>query len=205
MSREGSSRVAQDDELLVVRPGGAHPHVSKALPAGLLDLEAEVAGLVGVEAQPPPVRAPQQTSHVDTTTCGGGEGGGHGGLRVVGQPLVRVPAPVDEEQEVTLPHRADALVELSEVGTAVDHRADVVAHAPRRAVLEVCVDAGVRVLALLGDEEEVGQHGVILPARGASRQVFEQTEPQRTKVGRVGTDRAVRGLAGPSTTLEEDP
>lgn len=43
--------VAQDDELLVVRPPGPHPHVEEAQAAGGIDLLAQAAVLLGGESQ----------------------------------------------------------------------------------------------------------------------------------------------------------
>jgi hypothetical protein len=78
--------------------------------------------------------------------------------------LVRVAAPVDEVDPVTLAHRLDPLGELGEVVGAVDDGPHVVARRPRGiAVVEDRVDAAARVVALLVREEPVGQgHACIL-------------------------------------------
>jgi hypothetical protein len=60
--------VAQDDELLVVRPHGAHPHVEQALASGVIDLISQVPVLRGREGQPVPVGAPHQTAYIDAAS-----------------------------------------------------------------------------------------------------------------------------------------
>ncbi|WP_211253476.1 hypothetical protein [Knoellia subterranea] len=54
---------ADDDELLVVRPGAAHPLVEKGFAAGLVDDLTELVVLLAVE--PAGVRAPQKGADLD--------------------------------------------------------------------------------------------------------------------------------------------
>ena len=54
----GPVTVAQDHELLVVRPPGPHPHVQEALTASVIDLVSELAVLLGREGHPIPVGSP---------------------------------------------------------------------------------------------------------------------------------------------------
>ena len=166
--------VPQDDELLVVRPTRAHPHVTQALPAGLVDLDAEQARLLGVEPEPVPVRAPEQAADVGPAAGGRREGRGDR-VAVVGHQLVGVAPPVDEVEEVALAEGADPVVELGHVRRPVDDGPDVVPHAPRGAVRVVVVDVGVGVLPLLGEQEEVGEHHRILP--NARRPGGDRVEP----------------------------
>ena len=176
----GVVAVPQHDELLVVRAAGAHPHVAQALAPRLVDLDAEQPRLLGVEAELVPVRAPQQPAHVGPAPGRGGERRRHRGCRVVGEPLVRVAAPVDEVEQVALPQRADPLVQLGHVGPAVDDGTHPVPLAPCDALRVVVVDDGVGVVALGRREEEIREHAAILPVRGpAARRV----------VGRCAVDR----------------
>ena len=104
------------------------------------------------------------------------EGRRHRRRRVVGQPLVRVAAPVDEVEEVALPQRADPLVQLGHVGPAVD---DGRTRLPSLHATPSGWWSSMTVWGLsrsAGAEEEVGEHAAILPVpRGA---------PERTVVGR---------------------
>jgi hypothetical protein len=47
----GAARVAEDDQLLVVRPSPPHPFVQQDLPAGSSDLPRESTVLLGAEGQ----------------------------------------------------------------------------------------------------------------------------------------------------------
>ncbi|WP_240917757.1 hypothetical protein [Phycicoccus sp. HDW14] len=150
--------VADDDELLVVRPTRRHPHVAQALAARLVDEPRQLPGLLGVEAEPTPVRAPQQAADHDAPAGRRREDGAHRLRRVVGQPLVGVAPPVGEEHEVAGAGGLERRVQLGEVRGAVHERAHGVARTPRDTRGVPGVDAGVRVRALLGEEEEVGEH-----------------------------------------------
>jgi hypothetical protein len=77
-SEEGDIEVgplvgAQDDELLVVRPSDAHPHVKEAFAASVIDLIAQMPVLRGGEGHAIPVGAPYEASNVDAASSGIGE------------------------------------------------------------------------------------------------------------------------------------
>src|SRR5580765_4928328 len=153
----GVRGIPDDDELLVVRAEGPDPHVPQALPAGLLQVLAQVAGLLGVVAEVPPVRAPQQPADVGAPLGSRHEGRRHRARRVVGQLFVRVATPVREVQPVAGPQRADPLVQLGEVRPTVDDRAHRAPRAPRLLTRVPVVDPGVRVVPLGRGEEPVGE------------------------------------------------
>jgi hypothetical protein len=57
--------VAQDHELLMVRPPGSHSYVEQALATGGIDLLAQVPVLRVGEGQAVPVRTPKETTNID--------------------------------------------------------------------------------------------------------------------------------------------
>ena len=124
--------VADDDELLVVRSARADAHVPQALPAGFVDLLAQVQVAVRAVAESVPVGAPQQPADVDAALHRGDERGAEGRARVVRQLLVGIALPVGEVETVAGAQVADALVELLEVGTSVDDGPDRVPRRSRR-------------------------------------------------------------------------
>jgi hypothetical protein len=118
----GAVGVAQDDELLVVRATGTYPHVQQALAAGGFDLLAEVAVLALAELEAVQVRTPDQAlddhaalgslaqHRADLTT--------RAAARV--ERLVRVTAPVGEQQQVARLLGAHRCEELGEVHGTVN-------------------------------------------------------------------------------------
>ena len=72
-SRSGSPRMSEHDQLLVVRPERAHPHVEEALPPGRLDLLAQVPVLARAEVEPVQVRAPDEAADIHPSPGSSGE------------------------------------------------------------------------------------------------------------------------------------
>ena len=100
----GPRPVAQDDELLVVRSAGPHPHVEQALTAGVVDLVAQPPVFRRGERQTVPVGAPDEPAYVDPAPGRVREHLPDLRVRGTGEALVRVAAPVDEHQQVTIAH-----------------------------------------------------------------------------------------------------
>ncbi len=144
--------MAQHHELLVVCAAGTQPHVQQALPAGRLDVVAEMPVLLLAELEPVQVRPPQQSLDDHTPPGRVGERGGHLGTRTV-EPLVRVAAPVGEQQQIPVAQLAHRRHQLSEISRSVYHRAHLVAGAPGDAVGVAGIQPGVRVAPFLRGQE----------------------------------------------------
>jgi hypothetical protein len=91
----GAAAVTQHNELLVVGPAGAHPHVQQALAAGGDDRLPQVAVFLQAEPEPVQVRAPQQAAHDDPPAGRLGQHPRHLRARAI-EPLVGIAAPVGE-------------------------------------------------------------------------------------------------------------
>ena len=122
----GSTGVADHHELLVMGAAGPDPHVQQRLRAGRLQLLTGLPVRLAGEGELVPVRAPDQAPDVDATTIRRAEQLDHGRVRIVGQLLVRVTAPVGEQDQVAGPGLLDPFLQLGEVGGAVHQRADVI-------------------------------------------------------------------------------
>ena len=149
--------VPDDDELLVMRTAGADPHVEQRLRALGLQLLAGLPVLGAGEGQLVPVRAPDQSADVDSAPVGVAEQPDHGRLRIVGELLVRVAAPVGEQDQIARPRLFDALLELGEVGRTVDERPYVVADRPRLLTRMGVVEHRLRVGPLGLGQQPLGQ------------------------------------------------
>src|SRR5438045_2867126 len=102
---------------------------------------------------------PDQPPDQDTARGGLAQHLRHLAARAV-EPLVRVAAPVGEQDQVAPPGPPDRLVQLGKVGIAVDQRPYLVALAEGRTVGVPPIDAGVRVAALLrGEQPRTGGNG----------------------------------------------
>jgi hypothetical protein len=121
----GPARVAQHDELLVVRAAAADPHVAQALAAGRLDPVPEVAVFRGAERQPIPVRTPDQPLDDHPALGRFGENRRDLGAGAV-EPFVRVAPPVGEQQQVAFAQAPDFGEQLGVVRGALDQRSDLV-------------------------------------------------------------------------------
>ena len=166
----GPLPVAQDDELLVVRPPGPHPHVEEALAAGVIDLIAQVPVLRGGECQAVPVGAPDEAANVDAASGGVGEHLSDLRIRGAGEAFVGVAAPVDEHQQVTIAHLRYPVVQLGEVRRAMDERTHQIALGPRHVASMAGVQSGGGVSAFAGSQEPLGgRHTRSLPAMPALR------------------------------------
>ena len=93
----GSLRMVDDDEFLVVAAERPHALVKLHLVADVADVQRQVAVLLAQESQPVRVRALQQNP--DQGAAGGRRRHLGDGQAVVGQPLVRVTAPVGEAHQ----------------------------------------------------------------------------------------------------------
>ncbi len=144
--------VPEHDELLVVRPSLADPHVAPGLdPAGSqqraeLLVVAQLAGRCGGSG------VPHESAYVDPAGGGPAQHLQHLAARLAGQPLVGIALPVGEDDHVAGSGGLDALVELGEVGRAMDERPHPVALGPRPTGVGV-VQPGLRVAALGGGQQ----------------------------------------------------
>jgi hypothetical protein len=182
----GTTGVTEHDHLHVVRAARPDPHVEHALPAGRLDLLAQLTVLLFAELEAVEVRAPQQASHQHATAGCRAEQVRYPGARR-GEPLVGVAAPVGEEQQIAGLEGGDAGQQLREVGRAVDQRPDLVAGRPRRAAA-AGVEAGGRVATLRrGEEPVIDTHPGQLPA---NRPGIRAARPGRPHVVSAAARRA---------------
>jgi hypothetical protein len=158
----GVVTMPDDDQLLVVGAEHRHPLVQEHLPAGLVDLPAEVRVAVPADGSryPEPVRTPDQPADLDASA---GEIGEEVADRRTGrqEALVRVAAPVREPDPITRLQPAELLVQTSEVGGPVDERSHQVARGPgiELRILESRIPAFLRA-----EEPVVGTAGVALRA-----------------------------------------
>jgi hypothetical protein len=123
----GVFAVTKDDQLLVVRAQRSDAHVEQTLAARLFDLCPEASILLGAELELVEVRAPQQSAHVHTPSCGRSKDHPNLGALTV-EPLIAIPPPVREHQEVAPTHLGHRGQQLAEVGRSVDQRANMIAH-----------------------------------------------------------------------------
>ena len=149
----GPVPMAQDDELLVVRPPCPDPHVEQALAAGGIDLLTQVPVLRGGEGQAVPVGAPQETTDIDAASGSVREHPSDFGIQGAGEAFVGVPAPVDEHQQVTIAHLRYPVVQLREIRRAMDERTHQVALGPRHATVMTRVQSGRGVSARARTQE----------------------------------------------------
>ncbi len=165
--------VLNDDQLLVVRAEPPHPLVEQHLGARLVELRAEPAVRLRVEAHALGVRAPHQPPDLDARP---GEVAEHvaDAMPLGGQLLVGVTPPVGEEEPVAGAQGAELLVEPLEVDGPVHQRAHEVALRPALARLAgaargAAVEVGVGVAALPRGQEpsrrRVVSHGAGVPVR----------------------------------------
>lgn len=151
--------MADHDELLVMRPAEPDPLIEQHLAAGLFDPFAEVLVLLLAVGKLVQMRPPHQPldDHAAFRRCAE-----HLGNRraAVAHLLVRVAAPVREEQVVPRLQGFDFGGQMIEVGRPVDQRLHAIAAAPSR-------HARVRVTALLVREEPARQigHATAYPLR----------------------------------------
>ncbi len=156
--------MAQDDELLVVRPAGPHPHVQDALAACVIDLVPKLAVLRGREGQPVPVGAPKETANVDAAPGRLSEHRPDFCARAGGETFVGVASPVSEHQQVAVTHLRDPVIQLGEVRRPMDQRTHQVALGPRPVTLMAAVQPGRGVSAFAGSQEPLcGRHIRSLP------------------------------------------
>ena len=94
----GSLRMAADDEFLAVAAERPHALVKHHFAADVVDVLRQVAVLLAQESQPVQVRALQQNPD-QGAAAGGRRHHLSDGQAVVGQPFVRVTAPVGEEHQ----------------------------------------------------------------------------------------------------------
>ncbi len=185
--------VADEDQLLVVRPGAAHPLVEQDLAPGLVHHVGQVDGLLLAQPGLVGVRAPHEAADVDAPA---GETGEH--LTELGagpdEELVGVAPPVGEVDPGPVLQGGQLLVEAAEVGGPVDQRLHRVAVGPRPAVVTAAVDVGVEVAPLVGGEEPgVGEgHGASGPARWRPR-----GRPPRPRSAGTGWCRGARACRRP--------
>ena len=139
--------VAQDHELLMVRPPCPDPHVEQALAAGGIDLLTQVSVLRGGECQAVPVGAPKETTNIDVASGRVREHPSDFAIRGAGEAFVGVPAPVDEHEQVTITHLRYPVVQLREIRRAMDERTHQVALGPRHATVMTRVQSGRGVSA----------------------------------------------------------
>ena len=140
-----STDVANHHQLLVMGAGGPDPHVQQGLRPGRLQLLAGLPVGTAGEGELVPVRSPDQAPDVDATTIGCAQELDDGRVRVVGELLIRISAPVGEQDQVPRPGLLDPLPQLGEVGGAVHQRADVVSRRPRPVVGVDVVQHGLLV------------------------------------------------------------
>lgn len=112
------ARMTDHDQLLMVRAARPHPHIEQATTSGPVDLFPEMAVFRLGEPESVEVRTPYEAAHENASGCCLGEDIGHLATRAV-EELVRVAAPVGEEQEVSFDHPVHGRQQLGEVGTAV--------------------------------------------------------------------------------------
>ena len=127
------SASAGHDELLMLGSAWTHAHISDALAASRLYLFAEVAILLLAERKLVQVRMPQQPlDHYSPR----GRVGEHSRHRVASlvQPLIRISAPIREQQQISRAHQLDASQQVSEIGHAVYQNRDIVAGRPGHAI-----------------------------------------------------------------------
>lgn len=92
--------VPDHQQLLMMRAAGAHPHVQQHLGPVILQRFSQVPVLRGREVQQIPVGAPHQATEVHAALIGGAQHRGNVRSRLVRELLVRIPAPIREENEV---------------------------------------------------------------------------------------------------------
>ncbi len=114
--------VPDDDELLMMRAGGSHPHVQERLRARILQGFADLLVRFGGERQFVPMRAPDQPADVGAALVRTRQDRGDLTAWLPGEPLVWVPAPVGEEDQITRPRCFKPAVQLSEVRRSMDQR-----------------------------------------------------------------------------------
>lgn len=154
-------RVAQDNQLLVVRARPAYPPVQQHLAAGLGDVVTQLAVLLLAVADVIGVRAPQQALHHHAPPSRAGEQLAER-RPIRAHQLVRVAAPVGEEQVIARLERFDLVDEPVEVGRTVYPRDGEVALGPRQAFPR-------RIAPLLRREEPVREvHPRSVDARAAA-------------------------------------
>ncbi len=194
--------VLDHEQLLVVRAEPADPLVQQHLPAGLVDLVAQVLVLLGVVGQVLRVRAPDQAADLDAVLGQIAEHLTH--ARALGQQfLVGVPAPVGEVDPVPGGQLTEFLVEPAEVVRTVQHRSDLIAGHPAETVVPGNpVDVGRGVAPLLGREEPASRRIVCRlhrpPAYGCRDLVAPPTRLS-SRFGRAPTARRNRPVAERST------
>jgi hypothetical protein len=176
----GPAGVPQHDELLVVGSAGANPHVQQHLAAGPLDPLAEVLVLLRAERQPVPVRTPDQPAHVHPALGRRAEQVGDRRVVLGCQPLVRVTAPVGEQQQVATAQRPDPAGQLGEVDCPVHERLRAVAGRVRTAAGVAGVEPGACVAPLGSGQEPSGLDG----APPSERPTVLEPDRGRTVPGR---------------------
>jgi hypothetical protein len=146
-------RVADDDELLMMRPAKSYALVEEDLGSGFVALLSEMPVLFGAEAEPIQVGPPEQSLDDDTAARRGREDGADRRIGIVAQQLVGIAAPVGEVDPVTGAKASNRFQEPAVVGGSVHERFDLVARAPGETVRSPAVELGEIVAALGGREK----------------------------------------------------
>jgi hypothetical protein len=148
------TRAPNDEELLVMGPSGPHPHIEQTATAGLLDVLTQVAILGRTERELVQMRAPDQTvdHHPSGSSCAQRSGYRRA---AVGEHLIRITAPVGEEEHVTVGQACYTPEQGVEVRKPVHQRRHKVAFRPGVTSAMAAVEAGVGVAALSGRQEPV--------------------------------------------------
>jgi hypothetical protein len=143
------ARVADDDELLVVRTASPHSLIEQHFPARLSDLDGETSVLFRAEGESVAVRTPEEPADVGAAPaqvcheC-------RDRRPVVAYRLASVASPVGETHLVIGPKARDYLCQAAEVGGAINQECDVVAFGPRDTPGPTRVDLGRRVTSFFG-------------------------------------------------------
>ena len=150
-------RSVDEDDLLVVRAEPADPLVEQHLAACAIDHVSDVHGLMLAEPRPVRMRAPHQRAHLSPALERLAQHGSE--LRSVpGQTLAGVAPPVEEPHLVPTPHPRKFLVQLGEIGDAMDQRGNGVSLGPAQAIAAPTVDLRRVVPALDAQEPASYRH-----------------------------------------------
>jgi hypothetical protein len=153
----GCCRVADDHELLMMRAAKSHPLVKKDFTPGRVAFLAQMAVLLGAEAEPVRVRPPEQSLDAYASARSRREDDSDLGLRGAVKKLIGVAAPIGEEQLVPGLQLTDGLQKPSEICRAVNEGLDPVSNRPCQSVRMPAVDLGGVVASFAAGKEPAGK------------------------------------------------
>jgi hypothetical protein len=121
--------VPEEYQLLMVRSASSHPFIQEDFSPRLGHSRSELPVLLGAECEAIAVRAPEQSSYVDTPTTGSSDKI-RNGRALLGHSLVPVTPPVSELQPVFASQVGDLVKQMREVRSSIEQELDVVALGP---------------------------------------------------------------------------